>query len=138
MRFIHDNLGTIIIAAVAILAIVDRWRVELWKREMEKKVSREAVPVWQWIQNELIIKALTPRTPRAAELLRLLRDNPQHPLTDADRQELLDGLAIADPNASERDQQLAQVLLPVVMEQVQAEAANPKLITDVQLVGIKK
>src|SRR6266508_2412812 len=125
-------IGVLAIFALPFL-IYERFNVLRRVGKLEENASGKVVPEWTWFQSQ-IIRRLHPKTPRAAELLKLLNENPDCPMTDDDRNELLNGLVLDGVSVSEADSKLAHVL-PIVMEEAQKEAANPNPITTVQLIG---
>lgn len=123
--------------------LFDRYRVEHRFRKLEERISGTVVPMWRGVQAELIKDLTHPHreAARADQLLQLLKDNPDIEMTAEDRAELLEALkrraAGDDPEISRREQRKA-ALFPLIMEEVQEEAANSNPITEVQIIGIKK
>lgn len=135
-------VGSLLGATVLILLILDRIRVEHRLREIEEQTGN-VVPYWQAIQAKLIVDLTHPHpaASRVDELLQLLKENPTLEMTEDDREELLEGLkrrAAGDDPHITSDERRKAAIFPLVMEEVQSEAANPNPIGAVQLIGIKE
>lgn len=122
----------------------------LWDRKktnarvalLEERISN-VVPYWQAMQAKLIVDLTHPHpaAERVDELLQMLKADPLYKMSDEDRQELLEGLkrraAGDDPQIGDAERRKCDIF-PLVMEEVQKEAANENPMTMVQLIGIKK
>lgn len=137
-------LAAAMMVALTVFWVVDRIRVAARFRQLEEKISGNVVPYWKSVQSQLIKDLTHPHrsAARADELLRLLKANPDTEMCDEDREELLGVLKHRaegkDPDVTDKKEQRKAALFPLVMEEVQDEAANPNPITEVQVVGIKK
>lgn len=137
---------TVVIFAILILicAALLVFVIKLARRvdEIQGQVGN-VVPYWRAVQAKLIADLTHPHeaAERVDELLRRLEADPELEMTDGDRQELLDGLARRaageDPKIGE-DERRKALIFPLVMEEVQKEAANKNPITSVQLIGVKE
>lgn len=134
---------SLIIFAVTILGFSGLLVFLIWRIKKIESQLGVPVPFWQSIQSKLIVDLTHPHpaAERVDELLQLLQANPTVEMTAEDRQALLDGLAKRaagdDPLIGEEERRKAAIF-PLVMEEVQKEAANPNPIESVQVIGIKK
>lgn len=129
-------------SALVVFLIWDRQKLVRRFEKIEGQVGN-VVPYWRAVQTKLIADLTHPHeaAERVDELLRRLEADPEMEMTDEDRQELLEGLARRaageDPKIGEDERRKAQIF-PLVMEEVQKEAANKNPITSVQLIGVKE
>lgn len=134
---------SLIVFAATILGFSGLLVFLLWRIKKIENQLGVPVPFWQSIQSKLIVDLTHPHpaAERVDELLQLLQANPTVEMTPEDRQKLLDGLAKRaageDPLIGE-DERRKAAIFPLVMEEVQKEAANPNPIESVQVVGVKK